>query len=199
MEKYYVYHIAPTGEENLSKGYIGITVDPDRRWKAHKRKVHNGGTHNVYDFIRQVGLDNVEFRVVEEYHDIHEAYAREEELRPTVYMGWNESIGGVTANMGVPVEYQGQTYSSVSGMARVIGIDWKTAKRLIDGLPTLTTGYESPAAKPVTIKCAKTGEERCFSKMLDAWEWIGKEGGVNGNIAKQTKKGRPAYGYYWEY
>lgn len=38
-----------------------------------------------------------------------------------------------------------------------------------------------------------------FDDIDEAYEWIGKTGTPSGNIAKQSAKGRPAYGYYWIY
>lgn len=199
--KFYIYHIAPKGVEDLNEGYIGVSVDPKRRWIQHQAKVRNGSGYNVYDFIRKTGgIDSVEFRVVEEYDTEEAVYDRENELRPEPYMGWNESIGGICASMGAPVEYEGVRYSSVAGMARELGIDPKTAKRMLEGKPVFQTHTEyNVSKKPVTIRDAKTNEEQSFDSLKDAWDWIGKQGNVNGNVAKQTKKGRPAYGYYWTY
>ena len=53
--------------------------------------------------------------------------------------------------------------------------------------------------KPTTLTDPDTGEVFCFDSLQSAWEWLGKSGKAGGNISKQKAKGRPAYGYYWNY
>ena len=197
---YYVYQIAQTGTTSLDEGYIGVSVDPKRRWKAHQSRLRQGFELTVYQRIREIGLDNVTFTVIEEYETEKAAYDREAELRPLPDMGWNQSCGGATANYGNVVEFEGEVYPSINSVAKMLGVDRATAQKIVDGKPVFQSGREySVAKKAVVIKSANTTEEHSFPSLQEAWEFIGKQGHVSGNIAKQSKKGRPAYGYYWTY
>jgi len=81
----YLYWLRlPEHTDPLSEGYIGISRNPDTRYKAH---ISNTG--NFY-----LKRDTAVFSVLHEYPTREDAFAAEEEMRPTSYIGWNRAPGG---------------------------------------------------------------------------------------------------------
>lgn len=204
--KHYVYHICREGrEDELDHGYIGVTVDPQRRWDQHQRCAYNQNLQQkVYHFMRKF-KDTISFRIIFE-GSFEEAYEFEAAQRPEQGMGWNMARGGDnTHNMfGIKCIIDGVEYESINHARRETGLDYQTIKKIQNGEEVFITRLRDRAIppsnlKPVTLECAKTGEEHSFRCLSEAWEWMGKQGSVSGNIKKQSAKGRPAYGYYWKY
>lgn len=48
------------------KWYAGQSVDIEARWKGHIRNAAKGSSGHLYSAIRKYGVDNFEFRIVEE-------------------------------------------------------------------------------------------------------------------------------------
>jgi len=49
------------------KTYVGSTVtDPKQRWHVHKSKARNGTPGKLYNAMRQAGIDNCMFTILEE-------------------------------------------------------------------------------------------------------------------------------------
>jgi hypothetical protein len=93
---YHVYHIVDPRDDNLAKGYVGVTKqDPADRFKDHRR-----GDRIIGKAIRSLGLTTDNVRLLFSYPTAAEAYAKEEELRPDNLMGWNQCKGGRGGSAG---------------------------------------------------------------------------------------------------
>jgi predicted GIY-YIG superfamily endonuclease len=87
---YYVYHIVDPRDNSLTRGYIGVTKQElVERFKDHQR-----GNRIIGKAIRALGLTSESIHLLFSYSTAAEAYAKEEELRPDNFMGWNQCKGG---------------------------------------------------------------------------------------------------------
>ena len=97
--KAFLYHIEdPEHPGNTEFGYIGVTRTPQRRFREH-----SASSYLVGQKIRSLNLTNESMKILIE-GDLDECYAREAELRPNCYIGWNITVGG-----GGPPEFEQYT------------------------------------------------------------------------------------------
>lgn len=78
------------------KQYIGKSIDPSNRWKAHLHAVPSG-TQKLYRAMRKHGIDAFRLEIVSEYSSEEEAYAAEHALiveKQTHIHGYNMNEGG---------------------------------------------------------------------------------------------------------
>lgn len=75
----YVYWIYNTDCKDLNDGYVGVTKDPQTRFKCHLRK------NRV--------PSNSEFKILFE-GSREDCFNLEKQLRPSPGLGWNRAIGG---------------------------------------------------------------------------------------------------------
>lgn len=92
MRKAYLYHIGLN--DNLSDGYIGITVDPSKRFTGHKSSKKG---YKITEMIHRHGLtkDNMRILVIGSLPYVKKL---ERKLRPKIGIGWNQAVGGGGAN-----------------------------------------------------------------------------------------------------
>ena len=88
---YWIHH--PDHTDMFSQGYIGVSVNAQKRFKQHFEKKDN---QHLVNAIHKYGWDNLVKKQIliadEDY-----CYDIEGKLRPTVNIGWNIAVGG-----GVP-------------------------------------------------------------------------------------------------
>lgn len=85
----YLYHIRRSCDSGeLSKGYIGISNNPTKRYQAHQRGGHNVHLDNALTKYADVDM------VVLTKGSRREMLDMEEYLRPTKHIGWNVAAGG---------------------------------------------------------------------------------------------------------
>lgn len=79
----------------LSEGYIGITNNTSKRFSQHMRdsksNVRSVRNRHLYNALNK--YNDIEFVILEEGSDDY-IKQREFELRPDVFIGWNQAIGG---------------------------------------------------------------------------------------------------------
>jgi len=86
----YVYWIHLDTYLSWDDGYIGVSIDPNRRFKEHQNPKQKFKLHEEIEKHK----DNIQFDII--YCGTEEScYEFEKELRSTSYIGWNESAGGV--------------------------------------------------------------------------------------------------------
>lgn len=198
--KYSVYHIYEEGKSSLDLGYIGCSSNVEERLRKHRKYTLNGSDRQkLYEELRKLPLSSIKYRILFTGSK-EEAFEYENKLRPSPNMGWNSGKGGIAWQCQT-VEVNGIVYASFTLAKEATGYDYATLKKIQQGIPVFQpqTGSNNVRSKPVTLMDSKTGKEMSFVNLQAAWDWIGKHGAVNGNIAKQKAKGRPAYGYYWNY
>lgn len=85
--KYYVYHICRKCDKfDLSKGYVGISNNPNKRWKSgYFGSPHLQAAIKKYD-------DVVKYIVMEASEE--ECMSVEKTLRPIKNIAWNIAVGG---------------------------------------------------------------------------------------------------------
>ncbi|CAM0040795.1 homing endonuclease [Vibrio phage D148] len=100
MEKCSLYHICREGDVgDLSKGYIGITNNIDRRWSEHK----SGRSKCMHLNNAVAKYDDIVYTTIEEGHREY-IETREFTLRPEPGIGWNIAVGGRKSNtLGRPL------------------------------------------------------------------------------------------------
>jgi predicted GIY-YIG superfamily endonuclease len=81
----YVYWIHIN--ENINEGYIGVSNQPMKRFKAHAKSPFTVG-NAIRKYRKQIKIHKI-FEGTRE-----ECFVREAELRPEPNMGWNQSVGG---------------------------------------------------------------------------------------------------------
>ena len=77
------------------KSYIGQSVDIERRWKDHRKRVQTGD-NVLYRAIRKYGIDNFSFEVIQECSpkELNELERYYVNLYDTYYNGYNSTLGG---------------------------------------------------------------------------------------------------------
>lgn len=87
---WYVYHIKLEGM-GLDEGYVGISIDPQRRWKEH----HS----SRYDYPLQRAIkkykDKILYIILGVFESEDQARWQEYTLRPFPQIGWNILRGGM--------------------------------------------------------------------------------------------------------
>ena len=92
---HYIYRIV-----NLlsNKSYIGYTINPERRWKAHIRLARSGRGFRLHYAMREDGIDNFLFSIIHETEDrmraLHELEPHYIELVDSKSNGYNSTTGG---------------------------------------------------------------------------------------------------------
>lgn len=90
----FLYHIKRKGMP-LSEGYIGITNNTSKRFSQHIRDSKSNGrsvrNRHLYNALNK--YNDIEFVILEEGSDDY-IKQREFELRPDVFIGWNQAVGG---------------------------------------------------------------------------------------------------------
>ena len=78
-----------------TEGYIGVTKQPQARFKAHTTNTNlRVGSQLVREHINEYGLDSVSMEILESFEDGESAKASEKSLRPRMNIGWNVNVGG---------------------------------------------------------------------------------------------------------
>ena len=90
-----LYHIARK-DAPLSEGYIGVSNNPDSRFRKHLRNAKNPNKNHrpIYQAINE--FDDIEFRVIDSGSEEY-IYEQERKLRPRRNMGWNTIAGGYSS------------------------------------------------------------------------------------------------------
>lgn len=85
----YLYWIHLEGHTDPStQGYIGITADPNTRFRHH---TYNDANPNVLEAVR---ANTAIFTILHTFDNREDALAKEKEYRPESYIGWNICMGG---------------------------------------------------------------------------------------------------------
>lgn len=84
-----LYHICRECDRgDLTKGYIGVSKHPRRRWVEHRSRKSNAHVTNAFNMY-----DDIVYDVISE-GSIEEILRMEEWLRPNNQIGWNIEKGG---------------------------------------------------------------------------------------------------------
>ncbi len=91
-QTYYLYWIHRKAHTDMqTEGYVGITENPEQRFRDHTRKKSRSGTHLINAINR---YSDIEYEVVESFSDLQTCLNRERSLRPEEGIGWNMAPGG---------------------------------------------------------------------------------------------------------
>jgi predicted GIY-YIG superfamily endonuclease len=86
----YVYWIRRSTHTDIkTEGYIGISKNPEKRWRGHRSK---GNNTNLGKALKK--YDDIVYEIVEKLDGVDEAKVMERSLRPDIYIGWNIVTGG---------------------------------------------------------------------------------------------------------
>jgi len=85
---YWIHH--PTHTDMFSQGYVGVSVDAERRWEEHFKKSDN---RHLKSAINKYGWDTL---VKKQILIANKQYCldMEKKIRPTDNIGWNLVTGG---------------------------------------------------------------------------------------------------------
>lgn len=111
---YYIYKITNRLD---GKVYIGKTTNPKSRWGKHQ---FEGGPKGklqspLYKAMREVGIDNFEFEIIETIADATEAKIAEEEYTEHVFKSNKQEFG---YNIAIGAKLSDETRAKISEAAR---------------------------------------------------------------------------------
>lgn len=85
------YHIDP-----YSEGYVGMSNQPEKRFKAHTTDTAGVGSKVVRAYVEEHGLNSVKHTILGTRETLEEAQELEKTYRPNHSIGWNLAKGGGT-------------------------------------------------------------------------------------------------------
>jgi hypothetical protein len=89
----FVYHIPdPAHPNSLLHGYVGVSLNVRHRFKGHVR-----GPGRLADILKKTPVPFEDVKILF-MGPMDECYTKENALRPTPFIGWNESPGGKGPN-----------------------------------------------------------------------------------------------------
>ena len=111
---YWIHH--PTHTDMFSQGYVGVSVDAERRWEEHLKKSDN---RHLKSAINKYGWDTLVKKQIL-IADKQYCLDMEKKIRPTDDIGWNLVTGGGFP----PIRYGNKD--------RLGSISWSRGKKLSD-------------------------------------------------------------------
>lgn len=102
----------PEHMDIFTEGYVGITIDPIRRFREHR----NRGNQHLKNALNKYG-DRIMFDIIIENHTVEYCKQIEEELRSEDNIGWNRVKGG-----GIPPNSKGKKFKQKN--PRGNGYNW---------------------------------------------------------------------------
>ena len=92
---YYVYWIAPKDcTDPVTEGYIGISKEPSKRFRAHTTDTAEVGSKVIRAYVAEWGIDSVKHVILDSFETLEEAREAEKSYRPSANIGWNNKTGG---------------------------------------------------------------------------------------------------------
>lgn len=105
--KYSIYWIRALHHKNpFEAGYIGVSNQPEARFRAHTTDTGGVGSKVVKAYVEKHGLDSIVHEILGEYSSFEEAQSIEALYRPDMNIGWNIAKGG-----GVTPDCSGRVHS----------------------------------------------------------------------------------------
>ena len=92
----HIYWIKLEDHKDMTEeGYIGVSLDAERRFRQHISEMKNGGHTNtiLQRALYKYGEDKIKMQLVLEGDEDY-CYLMEAKLRPEKLIGWNIAIGG---------------------------------------------------------------------------------------------------------
>lgn len=104
---YHIYWIhAPHHQDPYTEGYVGLSNQPNRRFKAHTTDTANVGSSQVAKYIEEHGVNSVIHTSLATVNTLEDAQNLEYKYRPKPNTGWNIRKGG-----GSTPDCTGRTHS----------------------------------------------------------------------------------------
>ena len=92
---YHLYWIAPVNSTSpKTEGYIGISNNPKKRFRAHTTDTAEVGSKVIRDYVAEHGINSVQHKTLDSFKTLEEARDAERTYRPEAYVGWNVKTGG---------------------------------------------------------------------------------------------------------
>lgn len=92
---YHLYWIAPVNSIcPKTEGYIGISNNPEKRFKAHTTDTAKVGSKVIRAYVTEHGVNSVQHKILDSFNTLEEAREAERAYRPAAYIGWNVQTGG---------------------------------------------------------------------------------------------------------
>lgn len=90
---YWIHLVEHT--DPYSQGYIGISVQPEIRFRQHTTDLALGaGSQILRQIVAEYGKDCLQHKVLASYENQNEARQAEHQYRPKTNIGWNIWVGG---------------------------------------------------------------------------------------------------------
>lgn len=125
--------------------YVGQSRNIHKRWLAHLNSAFNNNDHSyntpLYRAIRKYGLENFDFKVLEEC-SVTELNQKEEKWiskLDTFFNGYNLTLGGDSSGGGVPKENILGVFHDLETtdlLHREIAKKWKISTEMVQGINT---------------------------------------------------------------
>lgn len=180
----YLYHIHRSKNKDLDKGYIGISNNPNYRYRKH-RENPNSILKNAFK-----KYDDITMSVIEE-GSRKDMLEKESELRPVNHMGWNIAPGG-----SMPPSWDLMTEQEAAARKKAISDRHKGILKNHGDKIKLTK-----AGKPIIATNIETGEEIYFKSVTHAVSFTENPiSNSNGQITRVLKGDRKSHaGHFWRF
>lgn len=155
---------------SISEGYIGISYDPDRRFKEHKTASY----FNPYLRKALHKYDDITMEILHCCFSEQAALELEYQYRPTINIGWNLNAGGAMPPNQTGYKYTPEAKVKISERS-------KGANNPMYG----KTGFIAPSTKPANIYNSKTNELLASNVCIEEWA---KQNGCRANHLQATAR-----------
>lgn len=92
---YYIYWIHTANHQNpYEEGYIGLSNQPEKRFKAHTTDTAKVGSKRVSEYVEEHGTNSLIHTLLHSVTTLIEAQQLEQSYRPNSNIGWNMRKGG---------------------------------------------------------------------------------------------------------
>lgn len=174
-KKWFVYHICLEGM-GLDQGYVGISIDPVRRWKEHQELRY---TYPIQKAIKKYG-DKVFYRIIAVFDTENEALWQEYTLRPFPRIGWNILRGGTKCPSSNGHSKETMAKIAIANSKRVYKEETRQKQSLIAKARVKPT-----RTRPVNVFDYKSGKVVSESVLLGVWA---RENKVSTRLMYETLK-----------
>lgn len=210
---YYVYWIHATNHQDpYTEGYVGMSNQPEKRFRAHTTDTSNAGSSKVKEYIEENGVTSVQHTILKEVDTLEEAQQQEYEYRPKSSIGWNLRKGGGVSPDCTGREHTQETKDAIAHKNRLTksnrtydskfkGVTdrWSEGQKALIGsyhkgkeitqehrqaISDKLSGKNNHAAVGITIEDTLDGTEHTFDTLKEAADTLG----INYSAIRSAKR-----------